>query len=107
MINSQKVQAVAAQHRWLYHYKHLFAPLVGAGSRFFANLETEMKGLVLEKRAIFEFQEIEEQPKLIKGGQMKDYQVRNTWSALYALFLDRCFSFTGYLSWLICITTVC
>ena len=76
VINSQKVQAVAAQHRWFYHYKHLFTPLVGTKSHFFANLETEINGLVPEKRAIVKLEEIEEQPKLIKGGQMKDYQVR-------------------------------
>lgn len=34
-----------------------------------------MMGLVPEKRVIIEFEEIEKQPKLIKGGQMKDYQV--------------------------------
>jgi len=72
VINSQKVQAVAAQHRWIHHHKHLFIPLVGPKSYFFANLETEMKGLGPEKRAIVPLDEIEKQPKLIKGGQMKD-----------------------------------
>ena len=78
MINSQKVQALAAQHRWLYHYKHLFIPLVGAKSHFFVNLETEMIGLAPEKRPIVKFEEIEKQPKLIVGGQMKDYQARGS-----------------------------
>jgi SWI/SNF-related matrix-associated actin-dependent regulator of chromatin subfamily A member 5 len=78
VINSQKVQATAAQHRWLYHHKHLFTPLVGAKGHFFANLETEIKGLAPEKRSIVKFHEIERQPKLIEGGQMKDYQVRGT-----------------------------
>lgn len=76
MINSQKVHAIAAQHRWLYHHKYLFAPLVGAKSHFFTNLETEIKELAPEKRSIVKFEEIEQQPKLIEGGQMKDYQVR-------------------------------
>jgi SWI/SNF-related matrix-associated actin-dependent regulator of chromatin subfamily A member 5 len=75
VINSQKVQATAAQHRWIYHHKHLFAPLVGPKSYFLSNLDTEIKGLAPEKRVIVEFEEIEKQPKLIKGGQMKDYQV--------------------------------
>lgn len=39
------------------------------------NLETEIAGLAPKKRAIIEFEEVEKQPKLIKGGQMKDYQV--------------------------------
>jgi len=60
----------------LYHYKHLFTPLVGAKSHFFANLEVEMKGVAPEKRAIAKFEEIEKQPKLIQSGQMKDYQAR-------------------------------
>lgn len=83
MINSQKVQATAAQHRWLYHYKHLFIPLVGAKSHFFTNLETEIKGLVPEKKAIVKFVEIEKQPTLIQGGQMKDYQVGGTETLSY------------------------
>lgn len=78
MINSQKAQAVAAQHRWIYHHKHLFTPLVGPKSHFFVNLETEMKGLPPGKRAIVQLEEIEKQPKLIKGGQMKGYQVSGT-----------------------------
>ena len=78
MINSQKVQATAAQHRWLYHYRHLFTPLVGAKTHFFTNLEMEIKGLAPEKRAIVKPVEIEQQPKLIEGGQMKDYQVWTT-----------------------------
>ena len=77
VINSQKIHAVAAQHRWFYHHKYLFAPLVGTKSHFFANLETEIKGLAPEKRSIVKFEEIERQPKLIEGGQMKDYQVRS------------------------------
>lgn len=76
VINSQKVQAVAAQHRWIHHHKHLFIPLVGPKSHFFSNLDKEMEGLAPAKKAIFEFEEIEKQPKLIKGGQMKDYQVK-------------------------------
>lgn len=88
VINSQKVHATAAQHRWFYHHKHLFAPLVGAKSHFFANLETEIKGLAPEKRSIVKLEEIEQQPKLIKGGQMKDYQVRRTYrGVLYAVSL--------------------
>ena len=78
VINSQKVQALAAQHRWLYHHKHLFTPLVGTRSHFFTNLEMEIKGLTSEKRSIVKFEEIERQPKLIEGGQMKDYQARGT-----------------------------
>ena len=42
------------------------------------NLETEMKGLPPGKRAIVQLEEIEKQPKLIKGGQMKGYQVSGT-----------------------------
>jgi hypothetical protein len=76
VINSQKVQAVAAQHRWIHHYKHLFIPLVGTKSHFFVSLEAEMKGLAPEKRTIVAFEEIEKQPKLIRSGQMKEYQVR-------------------------------
>ena len=78
MINSRKVQTVAAQHRWLYHHKHLFTPLVGAKGHFFTNLEAEIKGLAPDKRSIVKFEEIEQQPKLIEGGQMKDYQARRT-----------------------------
>ena len=46
------------------------------------NLETEMKELAQEKRPIVKFEEIEKQPKLIVGGQMKDYQARRSWPVL-------------------------
>lgn len=75
---------MAVRHKWFYHHKYLFTPLVGAKSQFFANLETEMKKLAPEERSIIEFEDIEQQPKLIKGGQMKDYQVRRICSALYS-----------------------
>lgn len=78
MINSQKVHAIAAQSRWFYHHKDLFTPLIGAKSHFFANLETAIEGLTPEERSIVKFEEIEQQPKLIEGGQMKGYQVRRT-----------------------------
>jgi len=78
VINSQKVHITAAQNRWFYHHKYLFTPLVGAKSHFFANLETELEGFAPENRSIVQFEEIEQQPKLIQGGQMKGYQVRRT-----------------------------
>ena len=70
------------------------------------NLETEVKGLAVEKRAIVKFEEIEKQPKLIKGGQMKDYQARRICLVLIAVSPDRCSSSTGCPSWFGCITTV-
>jgi len=107
VINSQKVHALAAQHRWLYHYRHLFIPLVGAKSHFFANLETEVKGLAPEKRPIVKFEEVEEQPKLILGGEMKDYQVCGSCVGLCVVcWADWCYSSMGCPSSLGCITMV-
>ena len=42
-----------------------------------------MEGLAPAKKAIFEFEEIEKQPKLIKGGQMKDYQVKRPFEVCF------------------------
>ena len=67
-----------------------------------------MKGLASEKRCIVEFEEIEKQPKLIMGGQMKDYQVRGSRPVLYVVVLaDRYYSSMDCPFSLGCIIMVC
>jgi len=65
-----------------------------------------MKGLAPEKRSIVKFEEIEEQPKLIMGGQMKDYQARGSYRVVCGVSADRFYSYMGCPSSLGCITMV-
>lgn len=66
-----------------------------------------MRGLSPEKRAIVPFEEIEKQPKLIEGGQMKDYQARLFRDYfVHSATPNRLSSFMGCLSLLGCTRTV-
>ena len=81
-------------------------PLVGPKSHFFTNLEAEINGLTPEKRSIIEFENINKQPKSIKGGQMKDYQVGGRPSHAGFVKIYTHSSSTGYPSLLGCIKMV-
>jgi SWI/SNF-related matrix-associated actin-dependent regulator of chromatin subfamily A member 5 len=73
-VNLRKAAIDAARTRWLNRHRELFEPLLPPSSSFSENLQKEMsasrdKGVYVSLRAV------EEQPKLVKGGTMKDYQV--------------------------------
>jgi SWI/SNF-related matrix-associated actin-dependent regulator of chromatin subfamily A member 5 len=51
----------------------LFIPLLPQKNNFFDHLEKEMKR---DHHGYVPLHELDEQPALIQGGQMKDYQVR-------------------------------
>lgn len=74
MINAKRVQLDAAKRRWLFHHRDLFQPLLPS-TNFFDVLRKEVKEFG-EKVAYVPFQALTEQPTLIQGGEMKDYQVR-------------------------------
>ncbi|GBE87288.1 ISWI chromatin-remodeling complex ATPase ISW2 [Sparassis crispa] len=72
-VNAAKVSAETARRRWLHRYRDLFIPLLPK-STFFDNLRKEVEAS-RDKTGHVPLHEITEQPKLVKGGQMKDYQL--------------------------------
>ena len=62
----------AARKRWYYQHREILRPLLPPNSTFISTLEREIsQSTVLYQPR----REIDEQPELIRGGQMKDYQV--------------------------------
>ena len=74
VINTKKVAVEAARRRWLHKHRDLFEPLLPSSSNFFTHLEKEMKSSTT-KGNFHPFHQLDEQPKLVTGGQLKDYQV--------------------------------
>lgn len=74
VVNSKKTQIDTARRIWLHRHRHLFLPLVPAKSNFFDNLGKESK---LDHSSYIPLHQFQDQPSLIYGGQMKDYQVRS------------------------------
>jgi SWI/SNF-related matrix-associated actin-dependent regulator of chromatin subfamily A member 5 len=67
-----------ARKKWLYCHRTLIKPLLPSNSGFFDNLEKEI-GMWGEEQGVsfVPLHELDEQPILVKGGYMKDYQVRS------------------------------
>lgn len=70
--HSRKLSIEQSRRRWLLAHQDLFQPLLPANSTFFDNLAAEAKK---DPGEIIPFHELEEQPKLIENGTMKDYQL--------------------------------
>ncbi|KAF9241300.1 P-loop containing nucleoside triphosphate hydrolase protein [Melanogaster broomeanus] len=66
VINAKRIQLEAARRRWLFRHRDIFQPLLPSTSFFDTG---RWKGVLCP------FHAITEQPKLIEGGEMKDYQV--------------------------------
>ncbi|CAL1715435.1 unnamed protein product [Somion occarium] len=75
VINKKRVSIDAARRRWLHRHRHLFMPLLPESSSFFENLEREV-GNSTDEGVYVPMHQLDEQPLLIKGGQMKDYQLQ-------------------------------
>ncbi|KZT57598.1 hypothetical protein CALCODRAFT_555264 [Calocera cornea HHB12733] len=63
-----------ARKRWTWKHRALFAALLPDRSNFLENLRKDMSELHSQEWAIKE-EEVVEQPMLVKGGVMKDYQL--------------------------------
>ncbi|KAF8512943.1 SNF2 family N-terminal domain-containing protein [Hysterangium stoloniferum] len=68
----KKASISEAFHKFLCHYRDIFKPLLPSNSNFFKKLEREYP----INNKIIARQQLEEQPSLIQGGQMKDYQLQ-------------------------------
>lgn len=73
VINTKRASLDVARRRWLHKHKGLFLPLLPSTSAF------DHVGKDLEKSAdktpYVPLHELDEQPKLVENGTMKDYQV--------------------------------
>ncbi|EGO28787.1 hypothetical protein SERLADRAFT_434683 [Serpula lacrymans var. lacrymans S7.9] len=74
VIIAKRIQLDAARRRWLHRHRDLFLPLLPA-STFFDNLKNEIEESG-EKASYIPFHALDEQPKLIQGGTMKEYQLQ-------------------------------
>jgi SWI/SNF-related matrix-associated actin-dependent regulator of chromatin subfamily A member 5 len=106
VINAKRVQVEAAKRRWLFRHRDLFQPLLPS-THYFDMLRKEVSEIG-EKVTYVPFHALTEQPALIQGGEMKDYQVRVVvWVvAAWAAELQFMFSCKGWLFLCTCITMV-
>ncbi|KAF9468349.1 P-loop containing nucleoside triphosphate hydrolase protein [Collybia nuda] len=65
-----------ARKRWLFCHRDILEPLLPENSNFFSQLQKEVERDSKENKSFFPLHELDEQPKLIKGGYMKDYQLQ-------------------------------
>ncbi|TFK50621.1 hypothetical protein OE88DRAFT_1661143 [Heliocybe sulcata] len=75
VVNAKRVAIEAARRRWIARHRHLFEPLLPASSNILDNVERELKDST-DKGAYIPMHQLDEQPKLVTGGTMKDYQLQ-------------------------------
>ncbi|THH29276.1 hypothetical protein EUX98_g4910 [Antrodiella citrinella] len=73
-LNKRRIRVENARRRWLLKHRNLFEPLLPENSAFFNALEKENK-VLHDSGAYLPLHELDEQPSLIEGGEMKDYQL--------------------------------
>ncbi|KAG6830939.1 hypothetical protein H0H92_013867 [Tricholoma furcatifolium] len=76
VVNKQRDSRDEARKKWLYCHKNVVQPMLPPNSTFFEHLETELERTHKDSISFKPLHSLDMQPKLIKGGQMKDYQVR-------------------------------
>ncbi|KAG1809082.1 SNF2 family N-terminal domain-containing protein [Suillus subaureus] len=81
VINARRVQLESARRRWLYRHHDLFQPLLPSTS-FFDTLRKEIKETE-GSTAYVPLRVLMTQPSLIKGGEMKDYQLQGLAFLIY------------------------
>ncbi|KAL0953043.1 hypothetical protein HGRIS_007245 [Hohenbuehelia grisea] len=64
----------AAQKIWFYRHKDIFQPLLPS-TTYFDQLRKDMSAGILQNASYVPMEELDAQPSLISGGQMKDYQL--------------------------------
>ncbi|PFH46225.1 hypothetical protein AMATHDRAFT_70336 [Amanita thiersii Skay4041] len=76
-LNDKRDARDRARKKWLYHHQRLFEPLLPTSSRsmYFDTLRKEVERMEPSQRAGVPLHELDEQPTLIKGAVLKDYQL--------------------------------
>ncbi|TDL22661.1 hypothetical protein BD410DRAFT_898225 [Rickenella mellea] len=69
--NSRKIEIDLARRRWLKHHIEILAPLLPHGSPIIENIRSDE----VDEKLYTQMRVLEEQPALVKGGIMKDYQL--------------------------------
>ncbi|KAF8063974.1 P-loop containing nucleoside triphosphate hydrolase protein [Lyophyllum atratum] len=84
-LNKKREARDEARKRWLHCHRDVVEPLLPPNSTFFNQLQKEMEREYREGVSFQPRHVLDEQPKLIKAGQMKDYQLEGL-SFLVAMF---------------------
>ena len=94
-----------AKRRWLHRHRHLFQPLLPSTSILFGNIAKEAESSK-DNNTYVPLHELDQQPKLVENGTMKDYQVSDDFCSSISTRLTRR-SYTAYHFWYGCTITVC
>ena len=89
-LNKRRLRVEDARKHWLQKHRKLFEPLLPENNTYFTTLEKELRK-VKGAEVYVPLHEIEEQPSLIQGGEMKDYQVSRSWLLAYLGFGTHCY----------------
>ncbi|TCD65790.1 hypothetical protein EIP91_002183 [Steccherinum ochraceum] len=73
-LNKRRAHLESARRRWLHRHRTLFEPLLPESSIYFKTIERELKAMG-DSAPCIPLHELDEQPRLVKGGEMKDYQL--------------------------------
>ncbi|KAF7979908.1 hypothetical protein HWV62_40304 [Athelia sp. TMB] len=73
VMNAKRVSLDSARRRWLHKHRELFLPMLPSAT-FFEHVEKGLK-TSNDDTPYIPLHELDEQPKLIKNGTMKDYQL--------------------------------
>lgn len=77
--NDKKDARDKARKKWLYCHQAIIRPLLPSNSNFFDNLQNEISAWHDQDAPSFvPLCTLDQQPKLVEGGTMKDYQVRSS-----------------------------
>ncbi|EPQ55573.1 hypothetical protein GLOTRDRAFT_121142, partial [Gloeophyllum trabeum ATCC 11539] len=75
IVNAKKAAVEAARRRWTARHRRLFETLLPQSSNLLDHIEQEMKESS-DKGAYVPLHQLDEQPKLVTGGNLKDYQLQ-------------------------------
>lgn len=75
VINQKREARDEARKRWLYCHRDVVEPLLPPNATLFDQLTKDLERNTAGPVSFKPTQVLDEQPRLIKGGQMKDYQV--------------------------------
>ncbi|KAH0579578.1 hypothetical protein H2248_002429 [Termitomyces sp. 'cryptogamus'] len=74
-MNKKRDARDEARKKWLYCHRNVIEPMLPPNSTFFDNLQKEMERTCRDAISSKPMHCLDIQPKLIKGGEMKDYQL--------------------------------
>ncbi|KAG5353088.1 hypothetical protein C0989_010470 [Termitomyces sp. Mn162] len=74
-MNKKRDARDEARKKWLYCHRNVIEPMLPPNSTFFDNLQKEMERTCRDAISFKPMHCLDIQPKLIKGGEMKDYQL--------------------------------